>query len=66
MKHAREDKPAHDHVRAAIEVSCAVLMALELIRSRLGETGTDSQCLRALLDRATESLREVIAELRMA
>ncbi len=66
MNHTREYKPADDHVRTALEVSCAVLMTLELIRTRVGDAGAEAASVRALLERATESLREVTAELRMA
>lgn len=66
MNHTLQDKPAHDHVQTALELSCAVLMTLELIRTRIGDSDADADGTQSLLERATDSLREVIAELRMA
>ncbi len=65
MNHTHEDKPAPDHVQTALEVSCAVLMTLELIRSRASDAGAEAPSAQALLELAIESLRDVIAELRM-
>jgi len=65
MNHTREDKPADDHVKTALEVSCGVLMTLELIRTRVSDAGAEAPSARALLELAIESLREVIAELRL-
>jgi len=77
MNHTRENRPAHEHVRTALEGSCAVLMALELIRSRAGQVGPSAICHaldgmgaeapgeQALLELAIDSLRDVIAELRL-
>ena len=67
MTDTRESATAHDHVQTALELSCSVLMALELIRSRADEMGdADGQITRALFERAVETLRQVIAELRKA
>jgi len=64
MNHTSENRSAHDHVRTALEESCAVLITLELIRTGIGDAGYGTG-VRVLVERAIESVREVIAELRM-
>jgi len=67
MIDTREYTTPYDYVQTALELSCAVLMALELIRSRADGIGdADAQSTRALVERTIETLRDVIVELRKA
>lgn len=65
MSNIHENTSTDDHVQNALELSCAVLMTLELIRSRTSDAAADASSSQALLKLAVESLREVIAQLRM-
>ncbi len=53
-------QPALDHLEAALEASCAGLIALESIRDQ----AVDARALHDQVTRAVESVRAAIAELR--
>lgn len=53
-------------VETALEASCGVLMALEAMRSHPDASAAEFVSLQARLAQAIESLRRVIAQLRMA
>ena len=53
-------QPALDHLEAALEASCASLIALESIRDK----AVDARPIHDQVTRAVESVRAAIAELR--
>jgi hypothetical protein len=61
MSQRREIQPALNHLEAALEASCATLMALE--SSRLG-TEDGASAVQCQLRQAIASVREAIAEMR--
>ena len=58
--HTRDIRPALGHLEAALEASCASLIALESIR----DEALDARPVYAQISRGVESLRAAIAELR--
>lgn len=64
MTERRETKPALDHLEAALEVTCATLIALQATSTGLHRGDTDPLVAQAQLGDAIGSLREAIAELR--
>lgn len=54
-----------DRLRTALEESCAALIALESTRARMTDSSVDPSGVQQL-GRAIESLRQAIAQLRMA
>jgi len=55
-------QPALDHLEAALEASCASLIALESTRDQV----LDSRAVHGQITRGIESIRAAIAELRSA
>jgi hypothetical protein len=64
MTECREIKPALSHLEAALEATCATLMALQATRGGLRKDETDTVAAQAQLGDAIGALREAIAELR--
>jgi len=60
ITHTRDIQPALVHLEAALEASCAGLIALESIR----DEALDARPVHAQITRGVESLRAAIAELR--
>ena len=64
MVQHRDIQPALDHLEAALESSCATLVALEATRAQDGARASDAGPIPGELGDAIESLRAAIAELR--
>ena len=64
MVQDRDIQPALSHLEAALESSCATLIALEATRAQEGERARDAGPIQGQLGDAIESLRAAIAELR--
>jgi hypothetical protein len=66
MNQLRDYKPVADHVEAALEDACAVLMTLESICAGAGGVASELTSFQSRIREAVESLRYAIAELRLA
>jgi len=64
MMQDRDIQPALSHLEAALESSCATLIALEATQAQEGERARDAGPIQGQLGDAIESLRAAIAELR--
>jgi len=64
MMQDRDIQPALRHLEAALESSCATLLALEATRAQDHERARDTVPIQGQICDAIESLRTAIAELR--
>ena len=64
MKHQRNAGKPAAHIQTALEASCGALITLESIRAQVVNGATED--VRRPIQKAIESLREAIAELRSA
>lgn len=66
MKNPGDSPPTRDHLQVALEESNGVLLGLEWIFAQLAEEPDDRVGMRRQTRQAIESLRQAIAELRLA
>lgn len=60
----RDIQPALGHLEAALEESCATLMALESARMAGGEAAMNASAMQAHISKAIASMRYAISEMR--
>jgi hypothetical protein len=66
MKPSPERRSAADHVESALEVICGALVTLESVSESANRGPVDAKGVQRLTSQAIESLRQAIAELRLA
>lgn len=57
-------QPAMGHLEAALEASCAILMALESAQLDNGQTAADTSAVQGQISSAITSVRKAMSELR--
>jgi hypothetical protein len=66
MKNSRDSPTTPDHLQAALEASNGALMGLEWILAQLTDEAEDRANVRQQTRQAMDSVRQAIAELRLA